>query len=302
VVAFNPANDQMKGFEGDRLFLGMNPAPGATLAYRLKADAKDVKWTIRNGGGDVVRELSGEAMKDRNKAGLNIVKWDLRIQPLRPLPPAPGAPAGAGGGGGGFFGGGGNNGPFVLPGPYRATLTVDGKDAQPVNVSVKGDPEITITDADRKTWHATAADLHQMHGKANEVAEMVQNAHAQLTLLQQQSKGATLAPAVKQSLEAVTKEMEAVRTRLGLGVGPGGGGGFGGGTQNVRGRIGQLKGAIMGSTALPTTTQMMQIREVKAALPQVIDQANAVAAKLPGLVKEMVGSGALYPALKAVPK
>jgi hypothetical protein len=66
--------------------------------------------------------------------------------------------------------------------------------------------------------------------------------------------------------------MEAVRTRLGLGVGPGGGGGFGGGTQNVRGRIGQLKGAIMGSTALPTTTQMMQIREVKAALPQVIDQ------------------------------
>ena len=47
--------------------------------------------------------------------------------------------------------------------------------------------------------------------------------------------------------------MEAVRRRLGLGGGQGGGGGFGGGTENVRGRIGQLKGAIMGSTALPTT-------------------------------------------------
>ena len=58
-LAFNAANDQMKGFEGDRLFLGMNPAPGATLAYRLKADAKDVKWSIRDSGGTVMRELTG---------------------------------------------------------------------------------------------------------------------------------------------------------------------------------------------------------------------------------------------------
>ena len=34
----------------------------------------------------------------------------------------------------------------------------------------------------------------------------------------------------------------------------------------------------------------MQIREVKAALPLVIDQANAAAAKMPGLVKEMLGA------------
>ena len=298
VVAFNQANDQMKGFEGDRIFLGMNPAPGATLAYRLKADAKDVKWTIRDSGGTVVRELSGDEVRDRNKAGLNIVKWDLRVQPLRPLPPAPGAPAGGGGGG---FGGNQNNGPFVLPGSYRATLTVDGKDAQAINVAVKGDPEITISDADRKIWYDTALDLHQLQTRANEAAEMVQNANAQLTLLQQQTRNATLAPAVKQSFDNVTKEMEAVRRRLGL-AGQGGGGGFGGGTENVRGRIGQLKNAIIGSTSLPTNTQLMQIREVKAALPQVIDQANAAAGKMPGLVKEMLGAGAIFPALKPIPK
>ena len=91
----NVANDQMKGFEGDRVFLGPNPASGATLAYALKTDAKDVKVTIKSARGDVVRELSGPDTRDRNKAGLNIVKWDLREQPLRPLPPAPGAPAGA---------------------------------------------------------------------------------------------------------------------------------------------------------------------------------------------------------------
>ncbi len=302
VAAFNIANDQMKGFEGDRLFLGMNPAPGATLAYRLKADAKDVKWIIRDGSNNVVREITGDAMKDRDKAGLNIVKWDLRVEPVKPLPPAPGAPPGAqpGGGGGGFFGAT-NNGPFVLPGTYRAALSVDGKEVQTVNVAVKGDPDIKITDADRKVWFDAATDLQQLQGKATEVAEMAQIANAQLQQLQNQTRNQTLAPNVKQSLDGVVKEMEVVRRRLGLG-GQGGGGGFGGNTENVRGRIGQLKGAIIGSTSVPTNTQLQQIREVKAALPVVIEQANAVAAKLPGLVKEMLGAGAIFPALKPIAK
>jgi photosystem II stability/assembly factor-like uncharacterized protein len=304
-VAFNAANDQMKGFEGDRVFLGMNPAPGATLAYRLKSDAKDVKLTIKRADGSVVRELTGDALRGRNTAGLQIVKWDLRVQPLRPLPPAPGAPAGGGAGGGGGFGGGGNNGPFVVPGTYRATLSVSGRDTQTVDVNVKGDPEVTITDADRKIWFDTALDLHQMQGRANEVAELVQDANAQLTTLTQQSRHAKLSGATKQSLDALTREFETLRRRLGLGAGPGGGGGgggFGGGTENVRGRIGQLKGQVMASTALPTTTQLMQIREVKAALPIVIEQANASVAKLPALVKVLLSDGAIFPALKPVPK
>jgi len=299
-TVLNAANDQMKGFEGDRLFLGENPVAGATLAYRLKADAKDIKFVIKDGSGTVVRELtSTPAAPLGNKAGLNIVKWDLRVQPLRPLPPPPGAPAGGGGGGGGF-GGGGNNGPYVLPGTYKATLNVNGRDAQTIDVSVKGDPQIQITDADRKIWYDTAKDLHELQIKANEVAEMVQNAFAQVTLLQQQTRGATLSPNVKQQLDGVVKEFEAVRRRLGLGQQGGGGGG--GNNDNVRGRIGQLKGAVMSATAMPTNTQLMQIRETKAALPGLIDQANAVVAKVPGLVKEMVGSGALFPAIKPVPK
>jgi hypothetical protein len=300
----NTANDQMKGFEGDRVFLGPNPAPGATLAYALKSDAKDLKIVIRGARGDVVRELSGQDLRDRNKAGLNLVKWDLREQPLKPLPPPPGGTgggAGGEGGGGGGFGGGGNNAPFVLPGVYKASLNLNGKDVQTIDVTVKGDPDITITDADRKMWHDTAADLHQQHMKANEVAEMVQNAYAQYNTLQQQTKGVTLSAGAKQSMDAIGKEFEVVRRRLGLGGG-GFGGGFGGNTENVRGRIGQLKGAIMGSTSAPTSTQLMQVREVKAALPIVIDQANALATKLSALAKDLVGSGALFPTLKPVQK
>jgi len=307
----NVANDQMKGFEGNRLFLGQNPVAGATLAYRLKADAKDIKFVIKDASGTVVRELTGTPSTplgasdtgDRNQAGLNLLKWDLRVQPLRPLPPAPGAPApAAGAGGGGGFGGGGNNGPYVLPGTYKATLNVNGRDVQSIDVSVKGDPQIAITAADRKIWHDTAKDLHDLQGKANDVAEMVQSAFAQVGVLQQQTRGATLSPSVKQQLDAVVKEFEAVRRRLGLGQQGFGGGGGGGNTENVRGRIGQLKGGVMSATTLPTNTQLMQIREVKAQLPGLIDQANAAVAKVPGLVKDLVGAGALFPAIKPVPK
>ena len=150
-------------------------------------------------------------------------------------------------------------------------------------------------------WFETARDLHQLQAKANDVAEMVQNAFAQVQVLQQQTRNATLSPTAKQQLDNVVKEFEAVRRRLGLGQ-QGGGGGFGGNTENLRGRFGQMKGQIMSATATPTNTQMMQVREMRAALPGLIDQANAVVAKVPGLVKDLIGNGAIFPAIKPVPK
>lgn len=291
-TAFNQANDKMKGFEGDMQFLGLNPAPGATLAYRLANDAKQVSWVIRDGN-TVVRELSGDDLRGRTSAGLQIVKWDLRVQPLKPLPQPPGAPAGGGGGGG--FGGGGNNGPFVLPGTYRATLRVDGKDVQTVSVAVKGDPEIAISETDRRTWFDAAKGLHDLQQQANGAAEIVQNASAQMRLLEQQTRGATIPPNVKKSMDDLSAELERLRGRLGLG---GGQGGFGGGAQNVRGRIGQLKGAIMGSTGVPTATQTAQIREVRSALPKVVDDAEAAGKKMPGLVRDLIGAGVIFTPVK----
>jgi hypothetical protein len=317
-VAFNPASDQMKSFEGDRLFLGRNPEPGAALFYRLRADAREVKWTIRDWAGRVVRELSsaGEAPRGPGqpsspggaapesegpgagrpagagvhgvRAGLNRVQWDLRYAPIRPLR---NQPQGPGGGGGGGFGGGGTNAPFVLPGTYRAALTVDGRDANTVTISVAGDRAIQITDADRRAWHDTALALHRMQEQANELADQVAAAWTRFQALEQQARGQTLPAVLKTAMEAVRKELEAARRRLGLaGGGPGGGGGFGGGAENVRGRMGQLKGAIMASTSLPTEVQMRQKREIEAAWPKAAAEANAAMAKLPGVAKEVVAA------------
>ena len=118
----NAANDQMKGFEGDRVFLGPNPAPGATLAYR--AEGRREGRQVDDQGrarGDVVREMSRPGRcAIATRPGLNIVKWDLRDAAAAAAAAGAGArraPAAAGRGGG--FGGGGNNGPFVLPGTYR---------------------------------------------------------------------------------------------------------------------------------------------------------------------------------------
>jgi photosystem II stability/assembly factor-like uncharacterized protein len=281
-VAFNAANDQMKGFEGDRRFLGPNPVPGATLTYRLRADAKEVKWTIRDGAGSVVREISGEAMAAANRAGLNSVAWDLRVQPLPPLRTA--QPGQGGGGGGGGFGGGGNNGPFVLPGTYRATLTVDGREANVVDVIVNGDRDIQISESDRKIWHETALALHQMQRRANDLADSVNEAWTQLQNLQQQTKSRTLPANLKGQLDGLGTELEGVRRRLGLG----GGGGFGGNPENLRGRIGQVKGAIMGATAHPTAVQMRQMKEMQAAMPKLESDVKAAVAKVAPLARELV--------------
>jgi photosystem II stability/assembly factor-like uncharacterized protein len=277
-IAFNAANDQMKGFEGDRRFLGPNPVPGVTLTYRLRSDAKDVKWTIRDSANSVVREISGDATQTARKAGLNSVAWDLRVQPLPPLRTQQ-----QGQGGGGGFGGGGTNGPFVLPGTYRATMTVDGQEANSVNVVVTGDRDIEITDADRKVWHDTAVALHGLQKRANELADTVNDAWTQFQNLQQQTRDRNVPASVKGQIDALVKEFDGVRRRLGLA----GGGGFGN-PENVRGRIGQVKNAIMGATAHPTDVQMRQLKELQAAMPRLEADTKATVSKLAPLARELI--------------
>jgi len=122
-VAWRNDTTQSITVGGNRYFRGDNPAPGTAISYYLKsAPAGDVKITISDASGRVIRELAGT--KD---AGLNRVQWNLRGNPV-----AGGGGRGAGGGGGQAFGGGGGRGgfggPAIEPGTYLVKLTVGGKD------------------------------------------------------------------------------------------------------------------------------------------------------------------------------
>ena len=89
---------------GQRSFVGENPPRGTAIGYYLKsAPSGDVKISITDGTGRVVRTLDGT-----RRVGINRVAWNLS-----PTPQAPG------------FGRGG--GVTVAAGTYTVTLDVAGK-------------------------------------------------------------------------------------------------------------------------------------------------------------------------------
>jgi photosystem II stability/assembly factor-like uncharacterized protein len=283
-MQFNQAND--RGFVANKPFFGKNPTYGAAITYHLRGEAKQLALRIADASGATVREMSGDDVRDARKAGFNRVHWDLRHQPL----PAPSTPAAGGGGGG--FGGAGLNGPNVLPGDYRVTLVVDGKDVATKSVRVNGDSAIQITDADRKTLHDTALALHQLQRTANEAADAVHEMGRQYQALQDIVKTSTDA-GVKTALEGADTRLVDLRRRLGVPA-PGqqpagfGGGGFGGQQQNVRGQIGQVKNQVIGSTSLPTTQQLRQATELREDLAKVIEDVNgAITTSMPTLYKSL---------------
>jgi hypothetical protein len=115
-------NDQQHGQQvgGQKVFVGENAPRGAAIAYYLKSAASgDVKLTIADATGKVVRNLDGT-----KNAGINRVVWNLAANP----PPGPPQQPGFGGGRGGVP-------PSVEPGTYIVTLSVGGKSfTKPVTV------------------------------------------------------------------------------------------------------------------------------------------------------------------------
>jgi photosystem II stability/assembly factor-like uncharacterized protein len=297
-MQFNPAND--RGFVSDKPFFGKNPTYGAAISYYLSKPQTNVALRIRDAAGTQVRELTGNDLRDARGTGINRVYWDLRHQSLAPLA---GQQGGGGGGGGGGFGGGGNAGPNVMPGDYRVTLVVDGKDVGTKTLRVTGDKDMPMTDAERKTWHDTALNLHELQRVANSAAEAVNTLATQLTAAEALLKTAANPPAAAKSAasDASTKLTD-LRRRLGLnqGGGGGGGGGFGGQQGNVRGQLGQVKGQITGSTSMPTAQQIRSSVELREDLAKVIADTNELIAAVPAIYDALGASGAKPTALKPV--
>src|SRR5207253_4064833 len=100
---------------------------------------------------------------------------DLRYEgPRQPAdtaprrPAAPGAPAVDEEEGGGRFAF--NNGPFVMPGEYTATLRANDKTLT-TKIQVRADPRVAVTLADLKEQHDVALAIRDLTSRANTLLE-----------------------------------------------------------------------------------------------------------------------------------
>ncbi len=289
--------------QGDMQFLGDNPARGAVIRYQLKAKADSARLVIKDNVGNQIREIKGDDMKDGLAQGMNAVTWDLQIEPI----PAPkGAPSG---GGGGFFGGGsggprGTPGPRVLPGDFRATLIVNGKEVAAAPVVVRGDREITITDADRQRRFDLLKEGQRLQARLSEASTAVRTANTELGKIKTALADTTATPApLRAALDSLTKEIEPLKKKFFIrDEGDESEFDFAEFRNVITFKVSGVVGSVGGATVPPSETDLAQWNEVKAEVPAVIDQANAFLGRLKPFYQRLLEAGLYPPVPKAIEK
>jgi hypothetical protein len=315
-----PSRDRNYEFWGDEVFFGENPPAAAVISWYLKKDVSDVALRITDATGTLVREISGDVLENSTKAGIQAACWDLRVQPVPNVDTGRGgrgnqgrqggtggqqqqeqeqratqrfgAGCTGGGGGGGFGGGGGGNaGPWVLPGTYTVALMVDGKTAGTKPLRVAADPEVVLTQAERKKLYDMAMEIHALQLRANDSIEPLAQVRTQMPEVMKQVAAKTDLPAeVKTQAESFDKELTALMTKL---VPQGGGrGGRGGGNAepSPMARAAQAKNGLMGGM-WPTRATTDAYTEAKAGIPGAITEANAAVAKAQTLSASLAKHG-----------
>ena len=306
VFSMNPVEQQNSaGFryyssQGDMQFLGPNPANVARISYWLGAKADSARMIIRDGAGNQVRQLDAEAMKNGLAAGMNVVEWDLRIEPI----PAP--KGSEGGGGGGFFGGGGGRngtrGPWVLPGRFGATLIVNGKEAAASQFAVQGDREIVITDQDRQRRYDLLKEGQQLQAQLSEASTAVRTANQQLGQIKKvlADTGTTPVP-IRAELDSLMKTIAPLKTKFSIrDEGDESEFDFSAFRKVITFKLGGLLNSVGGATMPPSATDLSQWNELKTEIPATIDQVNALVGQLKPFYLRLAEAGLYPPVPKAV--
>ncbi len=234
------------------IYAAENPAEGAVFSYHLVTPAQNVKFTVTNASGRVVRELTGP-----KTAGIvQRINWDLR------WPPAAGGGRGGGGGGGeDEFGGPpaaaqaggrvpgrvalpipahniGARGFYVSPGKYTVTMDVDGTTSSRT-FDVRADPTMMETVADHMARESFLLDAQNVQTKIA----------AATSALREKMATAKGNDSVRVQALALKLGLVAPPRAGGPGAG-GGGGGFGrGGGGGPGGALGGLAGQWNGNGA-----------------------------------------------------
>jgi hypothetical protein len=163
--------------------LGNNPPPGAIIDYYLaEAPGSPVALEILNRAGEVIRSYSSEKKPGGGmaaarplgaKAGMNRFAWDVRHEPIKPIPKT--------------FVFGSLAGRKAVPGTYQARLTV-GDENRTESFTVKKDPSV----------EATAEDFREQDSFVKEIEAELNAIHEAVIELR----------AVRDQLEVVMKRAE----------------------------------------------------------------------------------------------
>jgi len=270
-VEFLVKND-FAGYPGDRAFWGRNPEAGASLTWYLGEAVGEVRLTIRDASGSVVRAMEGEEMDSLAATGLHRVSWDLRHQPLDPQPsdaPGDGRPRR------------GSPGPFVLPGEYSVQLAVDGRPVGTRTVRVSADPRLRIATADLEALHDAALSLHRLQAVMNDAGLALDSATAQVRTARELLDASSSPPAaLMATADTLAARVAALTERLGSVPRFG----RGGGDATLRTRIPALRRALESWTEGPTSAQLREVAADRAQVAELVSDVNVASTQgLPDL-------------------
>jgi hypothetical protein len=125
-------------------------------------------------------------------------------------------------------------------------LVVDGKTIETKPIKVVGDPDVQLTEVQRKRYNDMLMDLHEMQRKGMQVQQALNSLFPQMAGVAAKVKESTNVPAaVKVQFESFQKEFDAVRVKFGVPpqAGQGAGRGGGGGEAAGRGAAAAARGA-----------------------------------------------------------
>jgi photosystem II stability/assembly factor-like uncharacterized protein len=285
-----PMTDQERGFQGDMLFLGENPPMAASIAYTLKSRPDSVRITITDASGAKLRDIPGDtARATRPAAGLNIAKWDLRVEPLPEDKSAP-AP------GGDMPFGGDRDGPLVLPGDYTATVYANGRSIGAAAVGVRADPESQISAADRAANFALLKELQVLNGRLTAAVKAARQVNVQLGAIRNALSDSTKVPAsFRATLDSITKQAAPLKKRFFITD-------EGEETEFTAElfravlpfKLGGVAGNLSGFLAAASVQDLRTLGEVRTEVPAAVDETNALVARFTTFVKQLAEAG-LYP-------
>jgi hypothetical protein len=173
----------------------------------------------------------------------------------------------------------------VLAGTYNVALVVDGKTLETKPLKVLSDPEVVLTEVERKKLFDMAMEMHELQRRSTEVATGMGALNTRLSELAKEAGSKTDLPAdLKTSVETLQKDVAALAPKLtlpaggGRGFGGGGGGRGGGGADSLVARVAQAKTGLMGGM-WPSEITMRAYTDAKTQLPKAITDANSLFAR-----------------------